>query len=440
MAFRKIYQQIGAFAGPSPASGYHFIDYSGNPINNQYCTITGNTSGFSINRINSLQRVFEVTYGFNESRVDIKNMGDFGTIARPVITVPPITLNISYYPQGLINEAILGFVFNKPSGNISNNPSIYNVNVCPISGFLDRTFQPDYSDSFINFTGNHEYWLSTYRDSRNIFIATLPQENDLNFTQPTKQLLNGSQSNILKDSIYIYGFGDCYLNSYKFSAAIGNFPQASVEYVCDNLMYFSGGSGHSIPSVNPKDETIITGTLFNLPPAITGVQATVVLPGDMYLNITETGSPNISNVPINFADIKIQSFDIDLNLNREPLSNLGYRLPIDRVINPPIYANLNCAAIVGDTSTGSFIDFINNEAAYNFNININYSKKQPYTGTAISFIFKGAKFNNLQMKDAIQGERMVNFSITSELNPNTVQYGFFMSGQLGINSNNLPLY
>ena len=438
MSYRKIYNQGGIAVQTSPASGYAFLDYSGKYTNSIYSNING-LSGYSYNLVKPLMRIIDVNYGFAESRIDVKSLGNFGTIARPSVVSNPITLRFSYTLMGLINEARLGFIFSQASGNNTANKSIYN-NITPISGFLDRTFQPDNNNSFTNYGGNNEYWLNTNRDCKNFFVVTKNENDDLNYTNKITQTLNNTTGSIVKDGIYVYEFGNCYLNSYKVAAAIGNFPVASVDYTCYNFMSVSGGSGKNIPFVNSKDFTLSSGNTYNLPSFDTGKLYTVLLPGDITLNITETGGNQPVNLPVSFSDIKIQNFDIDINLNREPLQNLGYRIPMDTIINPPVYANLSCSAIVGDTATGSFIDFITNDTEYNISINMNYSRNKNITGTAISYRFLSSKFNNIQISESIQNKRMVNFSMSSEMNPNLNNKGFFMSGQLGIANSNSPLY
>jgi hypothetical protein len=437
MANRKIYNQAG-IAVSSDSSGYCFLDFSGNRTNSIYSNINGLT-GYSYNLVKPLTRIVDVSYGFSESRIDVKNMGNFGTIARPSIVSTPITLRFSYYLMGLINEARLGFIFAQPSGNNVNNPSIYD-NICPISGFLDRTYQPDYNDSFINYAGANEYWNNTHRDCKNFFVITKIGESDLKSSPSITQTLNNTTGTILKDNIYVYEFGNCYLNSYKASASVGNFPVASVDYTCYNVMYISGGSGQNIPAVNPKDFTLLSGITYNLPPMSSGELSTILLPGDITLNIMETGNNQITNLPISFSDIKVQNFDIDINLNREPLYNLGYRLPMDNIVNYPAYANLSLSAIVGNTSTGSFIDFINKDTEYDISVNMKYSRNSNITGTAILYRFLSAKFNNIQISESISNKKMVSFNVSNEMNPTTNSKGFFISGQLGVPNNNKPLY
>jgi len=223
------------------------------------------------------------------------------------------------------------------------------------------------------------------------------------------------------------------LDSYKFQAAVGQFPQVDTSFSCYNVLYQVGTSGNNIPSVNPVDDSLRAGITYNLPPIYTGSQATVLLPGDINISISETGGVNPSNLPVDFSDIKLQDIGIDISIPREPLNNIGYVLPMDRRVNPPVFVNASCTAIVGDSYTGALNSFVLNDAAYNIIVNINYSNKQPFSGTAIQFSFLSAKFNHISLSESVSDKRMANFSFTSELNPNLTNAGFFISGQLGLN-------
>lgn len=440
MSYRKIYNQVAVYTS-CPATGYHYLDFSGNPINSIYSTFSGGSTGYSYNLIQPIIRVMDIGYGFNESRVDIKNMGNFGTIARPTIVTPPISLKITYSLMGLLNENRLGFICNQPQNGNPSFPPIYSNNICPISGFYDRTFQQTSGSNFINQSGSNIFWPLSYRDCRNFFVAVNDNNNDINLIDSYNPILNNTTGNFLSANLYTYAFGDCYLDSYRVSAAIGNFPQASVDYTCYNIMYYSGVSGNNIPSVNPKDFTLRSGITYSLPNIYTGSQVSVLRPGDISLNIIETnGNNTLHNLPLSFNDIKIQNFDLDISLNREPLMALGYRLPLDRRINPPVYCNLTFSAIVGDTQTGSFIDFINNDTIYDIIINMNYANNSLLTGTAIKYQFLQTKFNSIQISESIGNKKMANISLTTELNPNLNNQGFFMSGQLGIPPYTSPIY
>lgn len=323
--------------------------------------------------------------------------------------------------MGLINEARLGFLFNRPSG-LSGAPVYGNSNVSPISGFIDR----NYSQSIETNIG----WPLSTRDDRNLFIVTNDSNLDLN---------DRSFTEFYKTSgIKVFAFGDCFLTNYSTSAAVGQIPQASVEFVCNNIEYYDFGSGKNIPSINPRDYSLINKT-YNIPNNFqgsisrTGITS-VILPKDINLNISKSDGTNSFDFPSSLTDIKIQSYEISISLDREPLYDLGYKAPLDRLVNLPCYANLNFTAIVGDNNTGSLLNMVNNDNEYNINIKLDYSPLNIFKGTAIRYDFIGAKFNNVSFSDIIGQNRSATFSFTSEINPRYSNKGFFISGQLGIYS------
>ncbi len=434
-----IYNQIACFAGPSPASGYHFIDQDGNLANND------NSNNY-FNLVFPINRIFQVSYGWNESRTDIKSLGKYSTIARPILIQPDITLSFSYYLMGLINEARLGFVINQPSG-FSGVP-IYgqSLNVCPISGLIDRTYQRS-NETPIG-------WPLTTREPRNLFIATNKGYDDIN--DYTGNYIYKS------NNIDVFAFGDCYLNSYKTSAAINQIPYVSVDFICSNVSCYNGGSGNNIPSIDPKTYSLRTGIIFNLPNNFQGNNLpTVLLPCDISLDINSipsgdylacinnntlstlldsfgrriavTQDKETVNLPINLNDIKIQSYNIDLTLNREPLYNIGYKAPMDRCINFPVFANINFSILVGDNVTGSLIKYITKDREYDINVKLSYQNNTLlYSGTAILYRFWGSKFNSINFSEGVGQYRTVNLSFTTEIKPDNTIKGFFMSGQLGV--------
>lgn len=406
---RNIYNQIGLFIGSNISSGFHFLSSDGVPTNNS-------NPDTDFNLVFPINRVISANYGFNPVRSDIKSLGYFGTLSRPIIN-HDVNLNFSYYQAGLINEARFGMVFDHPTGNTSNGAPIYGRHVIPISGFLERSSNRS-SEQDLN-------WPPAQREPKNIFIATRTDGSDLN---------DFTDNSFFKDSPYdVYAFGDCYLQNYKVSASVGQFPQVSVSFVCNNVEFYNYASGKNIPAVNPKDFTLIPNKTYNLPNNYQGTGLpTVLLPSNITATITKTNSSSLYDLPIDLNDIKIQSYDINIDLNRENLSNLGYRLSMDRRINLPVFANLDFVSIVGDSTTGSLRTLFKQDDEYNIKIKLQYSPGKIFDGTAIIYDFIGAKFNGMTLQDTIGQNRSANFSFVSEINPARIDKGFFISGQLGI--------
>ena len=63
-------------------------------------------------------------------------------------------------------------------------------------------------------------------------------------------------------------------------------------------------------------------------------------------------------------------------MNREPLSALGYKLPIDRQITFPVFTDLGFNFIVGDLQTGSVENLTNKNLDYNITIKLKIQQMQ----------------------------------------------------------------
>ncbi len=412
---QTIYNQVAAFASSNVSSGFSFLDSNGQLVNDF------NLSTFNL--VFPIRRVTEVSYSFTLPRTDIKAIGFAGTLGRPILNPPDVSLSLSYYQAGIINELRLGLLCNYPRSGVIGALPLYSNYVSPISGLTDRNY--DRSQDFnIN-------WPPTTREPKNLSIATKRNYEDL----------NDFNTGIVYKSTDVdcFSFGDCYLNSWKTSCQVGQIPQCSVNFISSNIIFYSSGSGLNIPSLNPQNNTLRSGILFNLPNTFEGNNLpTVLLPKDINLTILPSDGSNADNLPIDFNDIKIQGYDISLDLSREPLNSLGYKLPLDRRINSPAFASLNFNVIAGDNYTGSVLGNIKQDKEYNIKIKLNYQPNQLSGITAVQYDFIGAKFNGMNLSESISQRRGAGFSFTTELIPNNTSKGFFISGQLGIPQRQVP--
>jgi len=408
----NIYNQVSLFSGPSPSSGYNQIS------NNGYLN-TGVPSSENYNLIFPIERAISTSFEFNPQRTIVRELGVQGILSRPILEPVDISLNFSYYLMGLINEARLGFSLNVPSGHSNTGKFLYGSSrVCPISGMISRDFDRS-NESLL-------YWPLKSRDSRNIYAISkkdLLDANDNNFSPLTK---NNSQ-------FYTTAFGDCYLDSYETSCAIGQLPQANVKYTCNNVMVYDGTSGQYTPSILTRNHTLNSGIKFYIPNSFEGTgNPTVILPQNISVTINQTGGV-VNNLLNDFNDIKLQSYAINFQLQREPLRNLGYKYPMDRVINLPALVNISFDAIAGDSKSSSLIDLFKQDNDYNFTIKLNYqSNTRNFSGTAIQYDFIGAKFDSLNDSVSISNKRMNTYNFSVEMKPDDTSNGFFISGYLGI--------
>ena len=407
----QIYNQQSLYIGPCSLTNYHFISDDG-VLNNNYTDLIGNT-----NLLFPINRVFAAGYSITAPRIDVRSLGKAANVARPIINPPEITLNFDYYLMGLINEARLGFYVNHRSGNQFTGNPLYSNRVCPISGFIDRTYSTSEE--------TEQHWPLSCRDRKNIFIGIKNDNLDFNDTSSSPAIKN--------NNIHVMAFGDCFLNSYQTSAAVNDIPKASVQYVVNNIEYHAGSSGLDIPSVNPKTYEIYSGIKFNLPNTYQGANLPSVLkPGDITVDIKNSTNTSPKNLSIDFNDIRIQNYNIGLDLNREPLYALGYKLPLDRRVKFPVFTNLSFNIIPGDNQSGSLVGLIKTDENYDITIKLRYGSNLLFTGVAIQYEFLKAKFNNISFNQTIGSRKTADLSFTSEIDPLDNTKGFFISGQLGI--------
>lgn len=535
--FRQVYNIFGVYAGPAPAFSGHWSNYNDIKFN---APTSGNIGIFDNNLIRPLDRVFNLDYGFTISRENVTQLGVRGLTKRVIVNKPEIQLNFDYYIAGVRNENKLGFNVNYL--DIENNP-IYTEDVSCIT----------------NFTGE-------YTDSRNIFVAICPDNDDLD--NRVYDIVNYPSGSIRPQDLFVYGFGNCYLNSYRVQASVGSIPQASVSYVCNNLMAYSSGSGASIPAVYSKSGNIISDIKFTIPGQTTNSNPTVIRPSDIDVNILQyketpynvftglylfnlstnlynkiyvsgfennehiaiedglnlstgiesgifsgiflynsqtndynrifssgingnqhlvvfsgitgvqgsggvfsslflknitnnkqvqvsssgnyndetmviyspTGDPTIRfwiDYPIdatfgtNSYNIPIQSFNLNLNLQREDLRSIGYVFPLDRKINFPVFVDFSFSNIVDNNQTGNLPDLLRQDKDYDILVNM-YNHTCSTTGREIGIQYKimGAKLENINYTISTNNKLMANFSFIAEIDINNKHKNLFISGLL----------
>ena len=76
--------------------------------------------------------------------------------------------------------------------------------------------------------------------------------------------------------------------------------------------------------------------------------------GDISLDIVETsGSAPTSGFGFKFDDIKIQSFNLTIDLTRDQLNAITHKAPVDRPIIYPVGATISVQSLVGEAGSGT---------------------------------------------------------------------------------------
>jgi hypothetical protein len=378
---RIIYQSEALYAGPSPATGYHYGTFTPGIGGNS------NVMDSSSNLVKELQRIQTANYSFNVDRTDVNQFGQLAAIDRVILTSPTVSLDMSYILGNLSNENILGFTV--VSGNTDSS-------VSAISGILNST-----------------------QDERNYFIRTVPEGNDaVGFTDAT----SGNNG--------VIGVGNAFISSYSTEGSVGNFPTASISVEGLNMNFQKGLSGNYVPAINPINGAALTN-YYQLPATVqnvgigSGNAISALRPGDITLDIqAQTGVGGVDTTTMN-----IQSYNISFDLGRTPIQRLGNRFAFTRPIDFPLTVNLSVDAQVTDMVTGNLANLVNDDSL-TYNPSVTIKSPSDSTLTMAKFKVKGAKLVSQEYSSDIGSNKTVTLTWQSQVGgPQDTNNGLFINGQ-----------
>ena len=429
------------FVGPSPASGYHFIHYTGNLNNNFENLVQNHNLLFEINRVQN------VTFSINAPRTEVKQLGKRSLVSYPNINSPDIRLNFEYLINGLQNDARIGLNVNYAqyhypnSGGTPKHADNFTVNL--LSGLMARQLTQPTGDPF---------FPSAIRDNRNIFLVRCNETDQLikrDKEKLTSPDFTQAGADIESTGYQILAFGNCYLDSYQTQGAVNSIPMSRTSWTCENAAFYLSGSGCNIPAINLQTREIVNSNKFVVPVTYNEGGPYILNPGDIVLSINSSGD-SLSGLGIDFNNINITNYSIVMNFNRDSLNSLGYKCPLDRKINFPVYVDLNFGMTVGDTTSGAFIDLLNIDSGYNISLRLrnpldcspfvtttgNPRQSGPaFSGqghTAIRYDFRDAEFVGINYNTSIGINKNANLSFRGEIDPDATDKGFYISGLLNI--------
>jgi len=412
---RIIYQSEALYAGPAPATGFHFTystgqatsqtlpagfsDGAGLPTSN-YNILTG-LAGFTgwlnvpeatfnsgvVNSIDQLQRVQTANYSFTVNRTDVNQFGQLAAIDRVILTNPTVALDFSYLVANLANEKNLGFTVIESGAT---------EEVSAISGFLNGT-----------------------QDERNYFVRTVPEGNDaVGFNSQTP----GNNG--------VIGVGNGFISSFSTEGSVGNFPTTTVNVEGLNMNFQKGLTGNYIPAVNPVDGSEIEN-YYTLPLTVENTATSVasgisaLRPGDITLTIPQTSGGGVTASTMN-----IQSYTLSFDLTRTPIERLGSKFAFSRPIDFPLTVTLSIDAQVTEMTAGSISDLVcDDSATYNPVVSI----KNPACGNndvVAQYKLKGAKLDSQEFSSDIGTNKTVTLTFSAQVGgPQDLTRGLFISGQ-----------
>jgi hypothetical protein len=377
---RIIYQSEAVYAGPAPATGYHYGTFTPGIGGNS------NVPNSSNSLVKQLQRIQTANYSFTVDRTDVNQFGQLAAIDRVILTNPTVSLDFSYINSNLSNENILGFTIASGSSDST---------VSAISGFLNKT-----------------------SDERNYFIRTTPEGTDtVGFTDSS----SGNNG--------VIGIGNAFLTSYSTEGSVGNFPTTTINVEGLNMNFQNGISGNFVPAVNPENGSALTN-YYQLAQAVqnvgigSGSAISALRPGDITLSLSNTLA---SGVDVN--TMNIQSYTLSFDLGRTPIQRLGNKFAFTREIDFPLTVTLSVDAQVTTMNAGNLANLVVDDSA-TYNPSITIKSPSDSTLTMAKFILKGAKLDSQEYSSDIGSNKSVTLTFSAQVGgPQDTTNGLFINGQ-----------
>jgi hypothetical protein len=326
--------------------------------------------------IKQLTRVQSWDSDFSRSFTDVNQYGQLAAIDRVEIEAPTVNMSTSWYPTDGSNERYVGLSVYKGA----NETSI-------LSGILSKA-----------------------TDMKNYFLLVREEGSDAN-------LGGGGTSGV-------FGIGNAFLTSYSLEGSVGDIPTANADFEGFNFRIYTSGSGH-VPAVDPVTGIPITNVSFALPATVendSANQPKVLRPGDITVDIT--GSNGFSE-----SDLKIQSFNISVDLSRSPIEKLGSRFPFSREIDFPLNATMSVEAVAGDLEAFNLADLLCETGTYNLSVTMRQNSCSGNGAPALVAVLKGAKLTSESVSTSIGDNANVSLEYEVSIGSATdLARGIFLSG------------
>lgn len=363
------------FAGPFPA------------YNTQYQTPSN---------IKEIKRVQSSNFDIYVNREIIKQLGTEDFLIQEINLNPPanvpnenvieplVRLNVEYLQSDARNESLFGFNVNDLSTPSENN-------------------------TFINQSNKDQ----------NLFVLTAPNDG--------QELIRSENF----ENFDVIGFGNCYTIGYSASASVSSLPTASLDFVASNVQYSKYSSTPAenlIPAINPAEGEYNPDDYYyelekdNYDPQVSALSSNNISGSFQQMNI---GGAQLSG----YYDMALQSYDIQVSIDREDLYGIGSIYTYDRKLKFPCRGNLNISVLAREYETGNLANVFIEDKPYNIELMLNTTPcntdnefDRNSQSTVIKYKFEKAVFERASTSMSIGGLTTVDltfyFSVTS-------QHGFY---------------
>lgn len=173
--------------------------------------------------------------------------------------------------------------------------------------------------------------------------------------------------------------GNCFLNSLNISQSLNGIITSNYSYVGSNIISqeFSGATDNKYLSSSGKAPSVYLNSESQLPVGnflFSGI-ADEILSSNYYGEFVPASKTfvKVSGIGTDTSFLikpnNMQSFSLDLQLNRKPINSIVKQFPLARKVVPPLLGNISFENKFSDIETGhSLINFLKNPEEYHISI------------------------------------------------------------------------
>lgn len=373
--YRQIYNVLGVFVSPSPATGYMF----GSGIS----VITA-TSG--VNLLTGIPRVQSVNITAAVNRVDVNQYGQLARLDQLIVSPFDVTVNLDYLLLDGWAEALMGLA---ASGQQSM-----------VSGLIDGT-----------------------QSEKNYFLGIAPEGVDL---------INATTN---PNNVNVVGIGNAVISNYSMNLAIGQIPRATVTLQANNQQIYTGSSNNASPAIDPNTSLQVVGPQFSLP-TLTGYTGANIVsalrPGDITLSFPRFDG--LGDYLSGIGQVHVQGLSLSVPIALDPINQLGNPFPIARKIRFPVDCTLQIDALAADVATGNLANLFCSDAPVNLSFSLHNPNCARTGSNAITVYFNQAKLSNRDFSSSIGQNSTVRLTFVNQLGgitPGYLTQGIVFSGSYG---------
>ena len=220
------------------------------------------------------------------------------------------------------------------------------------------------------------------------------------------------------------GVGMGYITSYSAEGSIGAFPTASVTVEGSSMASNASGSTVQLLRVDEncaQSEVSAGGVPASLPESATSV----IRPGNVTVSISG------GNTGLQTEDICLQSYDISVDMSRDPVQCLGCFWPVSRELNFPITVTATIEANLGDLGDADMEGILCDDSLTTVTITLYETDCSTPTlrgGQAVSYTLRGATLTGQNVSASIGPNATVSATYTAFVGgPDDNIHGFDIS-------------